>query len=127
MTPRKAPLQEAERNRCAGGRAAWMPREARRAMDGPSRRAPGATMQRGNPAQPGRMLGQAFWFLWGDCQRDSPGKAKQKSTAHWEMSQATESHTTLPTQRAHTFPDTQRTTTKKPRPVSRPGLFLSFY
>ena len=34
------PLQEAERSRCAGGRAAWMPREARQAMDGPSRRPP---------------------------------------------------------------------------------------
>ncbi|MNF45850.1 hypothetical protein D3C84_269950 [compost metagenome] len=41
---RTAPLQEAERNRCRGGRAAWMPREACGAMDGPSRRAPGATM-----------------------------------------------------------------------------------
>ncbi|PZE11164.1 hypothetical protein DMX10_22495 [Pseudomonas sp. 57B-090624] len=34
------PLQEAERSRCAGGRVAWMPREARLAMDGPSRRPP---------------------------------------------------------------------------------------
>ncbi|MDH4584817.1 hypothetical protein E8F20_23420 [Pseudomonas sp. BN415] len=41
------PLQEAERNRCAGGRAAWMPREAFGAMDGPSRRAPGARMEGG--------------------------------------------------------------------------------
>ncbi|PZE09932.1 hypothetical protein DMX10_28630 [Pseudomonas sp. 57B-090624] len=39
------PLQEAERSRCAGGRAAWMPREARQAMDGPSRRPPIATME----------------------------------------------------------------------------------
>src|SRR5262245_1960505 len=55
MTPRKTPLQEAERNRCVGGRAAWMPREARRAMDGPSRRAPGATMEGGKfgAAKPG--------------------------------------------------------------------------
>ncbi|PZE09478.1 hypothetical protein DMX10_30905 [Pseudomonas sp. 57B-090624] len=36
----ETPLQEAERSRCVGGRAAWMPREARQAMDGPSRRPP---------------------------------------------------------------------------------------
>ncbi|OWJ90426.1 hypothetical protein B6S59_27775 [Pseudomonas sp. A46] len=63
MTPREVHRQEAERNRRAGGRAAWMPREACGAMDGPSRRAPGATMQRGDPAKPGRMQGQALWFL----------------------------------------------------------------
>ncbi|MDH4610961.1 hypothetical protein E8F12_20705 [Pseudomonas sp. BN102] len=47
------PRQEAERNRCIGGRAAWMPREACGAMDGPSRRAPGATMQRGKSGAAG--------------------------------------------------------------------------
>ncbi|MDH4556779.1 hypothetical protein E8F11_16670 [Pseudomonas sp. BN417] len=68
------PRQEAERKRCAGGRAAWMPREACGAMDGPSRRAPGATMERGNPTKSGRMQGQAFLvsFLATE-KRDSPG------------------------------------------------------
>ncbi|MOA50572.1 hypothetical protein D3C78_1736020 [compost metagenome] len=33
-----------------------------------------------------RMSGQAFCFLWGDCQRKSPGKAKQKPKAHTEIS-----------------------------------------
>ncbi|MDH4560140.1 hypothetical protein E8F06_03890, partial [Pseudomonas sp. BN411] len=47
------PRQQAERNRCRGGRAAWMPREACGAMDGPSRRAPGAMMERGKSGEAG--------------------------------------------------------------------------
>ncbi|QEY65016.1 hypothetical protein FXN65_24235 [Metapseudomonas lalkuanensis] len=46
------------------GRAAWMPREACGAMDGPSRRAPGATMEGAPRRSRGRMPGQAFWFLF---------------------------------------------------------------
>ena len=36
----KGPSQQAERRCCYGGRPAWMPGELRRAMDGPSQRAP---------------------------------------------------------------------------------------
>ncbi|MDH4558459.1 hypothetical protein E8F11_25355 [Pseudomonas sp. BN417] len=60
------PLQEAERNRCRGGRAAWMPREACGAMDGPSRRAPGATMEGGEfgEAKPGCRGKRSWLLLW---------------------------------------------------------------
>ncbi|PZE12394.1 hypothetical protein DMX10_16180 [Pseudomonas sp. 57B-090624] len=54
------PLQEAERSRCAGGRAAWMPREARQAMDGPSRRPPEQRWSEGTPAKPGPDDGASF-------------------------------------------------------------------
>ncbi|MDH4556868.1 hypothetical protein E8F11_17135 [Pseudomonas sp. BN417] len=78
------PRQEAERNRCAGGRAAWMPREACGARDGPSRRAPGAMMERGKfgEARRGRRVPDAgasvfgFFFVGGiptTEKRDSPG------------------------------------------------------
>ncbi|PZE10927.1 hypothetical protein DMX10_23460 [Pseudomonas sp. 57B-090624] len=69
------PLQEAERSRCAGGRAAWMPREARQAMDGPSRRPPEQRWSEGTPAKPGPDDGASpFGFFWvvrhpDDCQK----------------------------------------------------------
>ncbi len=69
------PLQEAERSRCAGGRAAWMPREARQAMDGPSRRPPERRWSEGTPAKPGPDDGASpFGFFWvvrhpDDCQK----------------------------------------------------------
>ncbi|MDH4557707.1 hypothetical protein E8F11_21440, partial [Pseudomonas sp. BN417] len=64
--------------RCRGGRAAWMPREACGAMDGPSRRAPGAMMERGKRSNSRRLVtrrsragcrGKRFWFLF--CGRHS--------------------------------------------------------
>ncbi|MDH4610739.1 hypothetical protein E8F12_19540 [Pseudomonas sp. BN102] len=98
------PLQAAERNRCAGGRAAWMPREACGAMDGPSRRAPGAMMERGKfgKAGPG-CRGKHFASFCGgrpsvDCKRESPGRAKQKPKAHSAMGWTTrqQAHTRKP-------------------------------
>ncbi|RJG13179.1 hypothetical protein D3879_07910 [Pseudomonas cavernicola] len=54
-----------------------MPREPRWARDGPSRRAPGATMERGNPPQAGRMPGQALWVTFPAAGKsDSPSRAK---------------------------------------------------
>ena len=42
-----------------------MPREPRWARDGPSRRAPGAMMERGHPPQAGRMQGaRPFGYFW---------------------------------------------------------------
>ncbi|MDH4565047.1 hypothetical protein E8F06_28990 [Pseudomonas sp. BN411] len=88
------PRQEAERNRCGGGRAAWMPREACGAMDGPSRRAPGTTMEGGNPGAAGAgCRGKPFWFLLGGAAFRRPPKetrreAKQKTAAHSIMSWA---------------------------------------
>ncbi|MDH4556609.1 hypothetical protein E8F11_15760 [Pseudomonas sp. BN417] len=81
------PRQEAERNRCAGGRAAWMPREAFRAMDGPSRRAPGATMEGGKfgEAKPG-CRGKRFWLLFWRLRKVTRREAKQKPEAHSAMS-----------------------------------------
>ena len=46
------------------GRAAWMPREARQAMDGPSRR-PQSDNGGGHPTQSGRMMGQALLVSFG--------------------------------------------------------------
>ncbi len=75
------PLQEAERSRCAGGRAAWMPREARQAMDGPSRRPPEQRWSEGTKAKPGPDDGASFWFLFNDWKRDSPGGAKPETSS----------------------------------------------
>ncbi|MDH4562488.1 hypothetical protein E8F06_15955 [Pseudomonas sp. BN411] len=78
------PLQEAERNRCRGGRAAWMPREACGAMDGPSRRAPGATMKGGNPGEAGaECRGKRFGsFLWAAFRRLKKGLAWEGETRY---------------------------------------------
>ncbi|MDH4558553.1 hypothetical protein E8F11_25845 [Pseudomonas sp. BN417] len=80
------PLQEAERNRCAGGRAAWMPREACGAMDGPSRRAPGAMMERGKSgaAGPG-CRGKRFASFWATAKGSCPGGRNKnpKLTRQW--------------------------------------------
>ncbi|MDH4557331.1 hypothetical protein E8F11_19490 [Pseudomonas sp. BN417] len=78
-----SPLQEAERNRCREGRAAWMPREACGARDGPSRRALGATMERGKrsnsrrlvtPAKPGPDAGASFLVPFHGAGHPATGK-----------------------------------------------------
>ncbi|MDH4554236.1 hypothetical protein E8F11_03435 [Pseudomonas sp. BN417] len=74
------PRQEAERNRCRGGRAAWMPREACGARDGPSRRAPGATMERGKfgAAKPG-CRGKPFASFGATAKGSRPGRRNRNS------------------------------------------------
>ena len=72
-------------------------------MDGPSRRAPGATMEGGHPAQPGRMQGQAFCFLLGDCKREAPGRAKQGLAARSIISWAEDVLATLNADIANSF------------------------
>src|SRR5262245_44084908 len=63
-----------------------MPREACGARDGPSRRAPGATMERGNPGAAGAgCRGKPFWFLLGRLPKETRREAKQKLDAHSEI------------------------------------------
>src|SRR5262245_15542312 len=95
MTPREPPLQEAERNRCAGGRAAWMPREPRRAMDGPSRQAPGARMERGTHGEAGAgCRGKPF----GSFRRLRKGLARGGETGTcWQLGNELGTEATSPT------------------------------
>ncbi|WP_280289874.1 hypothetical protein, partial [Pseudomonas sp. BN417] len=62
-------------------------REACGAMDGPSRRAPGATMELGKfgEAKPG-CRGKRFWFLFWRLKKETRREAKQKLAARSTIS-----------------------------------------
>ncbi len=67
----ECPFQEAEGDRSFRGRAAWMPRKPRLAMDGPSRRAPETPRNRGyfSRSEKPDVGARPFGSFWGVCQK----------------------------------------------------------
>ncbi|MDH4869697.1 hypothetical protein E8E91_02555 [Pseudomonas sp. BN515] len=83
-----SPRQKAERNRCRGGRAAWMPREACGAMDGPSRRAPGATMEGGNRGEAGAGCRGKTFASFGWCGIPTTAKGSRPARRNMNIHRA---------------------------------------
>ncbi|GAC1032291.1 hypothetical protein thsps21_31190 [Pseudomonas sp. No.21] len=84
-----------------------MPREARQAMDGPSRRPPERRWSEGTPAKPGPDDGASpFGFFWGDCQKRLARGAKPETSPELGNQQGSILLATLNADRANEFAPT---------------------